>query len=101
MRKSSANTNANNGGGSGGGHHRDGGGADSDSDDFVVKENRFQEDEDVRVAGGGVDKLTIRRDGEADEDENNQHGALVQKILESKEQLDYERTKEVNKIFID
>lgn len=66
-------------------------GADSDSDDFVVKENKFQEDE----ANNTLNRREENRrrfagdDGEADDGEDAQHGALVKKILESKEQLEF------------
>lgn len=59
--------------------------SDSD-DDFVVKEQKLQDDQKP-LNGYGAD-------GADDEDFNNdglkqtQHGALVKKILESKEQLE-------------
>lgn len=79
---------ANNSGTAGGNREE----ADSDSDDFMVKVNKFQ-DEDDGVARRGVNAPGPNRrtfgDVE-DEPEDDQHGALVKKILESKEQLDYD-----------
>lgn len=62
--------------------------ADSDSDDFMVKVNKFQEDEvdmSRRGINSGPNRMVI---GDDDEQEDDQHGALVKKILESKEQLE-------------
>lgn len=59
---------------------------DSDSDDdFVVKENKFQDEENKNWQNLDNDP---RRAGNNDEDDEN-HGALVKKILESKEQLEF------------
>lgn len=58
---------------------------ESDSDDFVVQENKFQEDETGKKFGSS--DVQVKRFGDEDEDDN--HGALVKKILESKEQLEY------------
>jgi hypothetical protein len=62
-------------------------GSDSDDDDFVVKENKFQEDEKQRNFKF-EQELKNKRNGNGDLDENENHGALVKKILESKEQLE-------------
>lgn len=100
LRKSSGNNhsggnNGTSGGGGGSGSgQRDAG--DSDSDDFMVKVNKFQEDDS---GVGFQNRKVIGDEADDDQDGHNQHGALVKKILESKEQLDYnERTKEVNQI---
>lgn len=97
MRKSSGNNLSNNGTGGGGGssgQRADAG--DSDSDDFMVKVNKFQEEDS---GAGFQNRKVIGDEAEDDQDGQNQHGALVKKILESKEQLDYnERTKEVKNL---
>ena len=76
---------------------------DSDSEDFVVQENKFQEEDNIKMR---QHQQTRRKemgenndnDDEDDDDGMNkekeggkdQHGALVKKILESKEQLEHE-----------
>ena len=68
--------------------------SDSD-DDFVVKEQKVQEDETKKKYN----------DMRADNDDfnagaNQEHGALVKKILESKEQLEYGSELNKNKDFV-
>ena len=60
-------------------------GSDSD-DDFVVKENKFQEDEKKNFA---MENELRKRANQDEDEEDENHGALVKKILESKEQLEY------------
>lgn len=63
-------------------------GESDDDDDFVVKENKFQEDENTRNWQRDMDNESKKKSGDNDQDEEN-HGALVKKILESKEQLEH------------
>lgn len=63
--------------------------SDSD-DDFVVKEQKIQEDENKKKFKDLNDEEDFNKIGSSKNDQNNQeHGALVKKILESKEQLEY------------
>ena len=68
--------------------------SDSD-DDFVVKEQKVQEDEtkkkynDMRTDNDDLNGVS-----------NQEHGALVKKILESKEQLEYGSELNKNKDFV-
>ena len=63
--------------------------SDSD-DDFVVKEQKIQEDEKKKNFKDLNDEEDFNKMGTMKSDQNNQeHGALVKKILESKEQLEY------------
>ena len=63
--------------------------SDSD-DDFVVKEQKIQEDENKKKFKDMNDEEDFNKIGTSKSDQNNQeHGALVKKILESKEQLEY------------
>ena len=59
--------------------------SDSD-DDFVVKEQKVQDDDKKKFRELNDDEF--RKPGGEDES-NEEHGALVKKILESKEQLEY------------
>ena len=62
---------------------------DSDDDeDFVVKENKFQEDENKKNWQSEMENEAKTKAGNDDEEDEN-HGALVKKILESKEQLEH------------
>ncbi len=58
-------------------------GSDSD-DDFVVKENKFQDDEKRTF---DMENELRKRNQDEDEDEN--HGQLVKNILESKKQREF------------
>ena len=60
-------------------------GDSDDDDDFVVKENKFQDEENRNWQNLDNDP----RKKTNDEDQDGNHGALVKKILESKEQLEY------------
>jgi len=58
--------------------------SDSD-DDFVVKEQKVQEDERKQK----YNDLSLGKDLKGAQEGDQEHGALVKKILESKEQLEY------------
>jgi hypothetical protein len=66
--------------------------SDSD-DDFVVKEQKIQEDENKKKFKDLNDEedFNNKMNSSNKNDQNNEqeHGALVKKILESKEQLEY------------
>ncbi len=78
--------------------------SDSD-DDFVVKEQKVQEDErrqqkyDEVGMGMGMGGGEVRG-GEEGADGQGGHGALVKKILESKEQLEYGSELKRNQEFV-
>ncbi len=56
----------------------------------MVKEQKIQEDENKKKFKDLNDEEDFNKIGSSKNDQNNQeHGALVKKILESKEQLEY------------
>ena len=56
----------------------------------MVKEQKIQEDENKKKFKDLNDEEDFNKIGTSKSDQNNQeHGALVKKILESKEQLEY------------
>lgn len=56
----------------------------------MVKEQKIQEDENKKKFKDLNDEEDFNKIGSSKSDQNNQeHGALVKKILESKEQLEY------------